>query len=203
MTAEFQLDLPLKDLVQPQPVAWIMIVRTDPQISILGSERIDDGSLTFPGGKVETNEQPIFAAIRELIEETGLKIKPDEVFTAGTSQVMATVDRTHIKAHSFFAFWGSVSEQIIQIPEPNKHTDWKWFSFSEIANSIINGRLPANFDLQFFVNLSELIFESTYEDNINYSTSHILSEDHEYVYWSKLEQFQQNLFGKALDFIDN
>ncbi|HUV14326.1 MAG TPA: NUDIX domain-containing protein [Acidobacteriota bacterium] len=38
-----------------------------------------DGCWEFPGGKVRKGERPVTAAVRELLEETGLQVEPDQL----------------------------------------------------------------------------------------------------------------------------
>lgn len=45
------------------------------------------GTYGFPGGKVRTSESPADAAVREVFEETGLRIRPSDLVPLGTHSV--------------------------------------------------------------------------------------------------------------------
>ena len=57
-----------KDAVQV-----VSIVARDPRGFLLYGKRNDNGKWTLPGGHLEEDERPVRGAIRELMEETGLK----------------------------------------------------------------------------------------------------------------------------------
>ncbi len=46
---------------------------------LLMCTRRNSEKINFPGGKIEENEIPIEAAIRETLEETGVKFKPEDL----------------------------------------------------------------------------------------------------------------------------
>ena len=47
--------------------------------NILVVERLNESKIGLPGGKVEENEEPIDAVIREIKEETNLDITKDQL----------------------------------------------------------------------------------------------------------------------------
>ncbi|MGF7229359.1 MAG: NUDIX domain-containing protein [Candidatus Saccharibacteria bacterium] len=60
----------------PTPAADLVLLRTNPdtgELETLLINRGDTGELAFPGGKVDEGEDPRQTAVREIIEETGLK----------------------------------------------------------------------------------------------------------------------------------
>lgn len=65
------------------PVALALFYRVKNNIlEVWTQKREDDGIYhglqEFPGGKIEENETPLIAAVREVEEEVGIKINPDE-----------------------------------------------------------------------------------------------------------------------------
>lgn len=66
------------------PVALALFYRKKPHdvLEVWTQIREDDGPyhglLEFPGGKIETGEEPIIGAVREVEEEVGIKVDPKE-----------------------------------------------------------------------------------------------------------------------------
>ena len=67
------------------PVSLAVVIKnTDIGVKVLLQKRVEDGPLNglleFPGGKVEQSEDPESCALRELHEETGLKLEKTSVY---------------------------------------------------------------------------------------------------------------------------
>lgn len=65
------------------PVALALFYRVNKDVlEVWTQKREDDGIYhglqEFPGGKIEENETPLTAAVREVEEEVGIKVNPDE-----------------------------------------------------------------------------------------------------------------------------
>ncbi len=60
-----------------------MIRGEDGRLLVLDRVKDDWGGLTFPGGKVEPGEGLIRSAVREMKEETGLTIEPQDLIPCG------------------------------------------------------------------------------------------------------------------------
>ena len=86
----------------------------------------ETGKYACPGGMVELNEDWTSAAIREIAEETGLKLKFPEVKYLATCR--------HDGAKSNYTVWFKAylnGNQIPQNKEPHKHEDWLLYSKAE------------------------------------------------------------------------
>jgi mutator protein MutT len=73
------------------PVALaIFYKKTDSDLDVWVQTREDDGPfhglLEFPGGGIEPGETPLEAAVREVEEEVGIVVKPDDATFMGTYQ---------------------------------------------------------------------------------------------------------------------
>lgn len=72
------------------PVALALFYRKTPNdiLEVWVQVREDDGPyhglLEFPGGGIESGEEPLAAAIREVEEEVGIKIRPQDGRLMGT-----------------------------------------------------------------------------------------------------------------------
>lgn len=80
----------------------------------------------LPGGKIDSDETPVIAVLREVLEETGLRVKitrdrvfqNDSIIEGGKHSgefMIEKVYRTNIVA------WGNVTLD-------NRHTEFGWFS---------------------------------------------------------------------------
>lgn len=58
----------------------VVVLRADGRV-LLAERRAEDGVLAVPGGRMEAGENVEECAVRELREETGLILRPDEVDT--------------------------------------------------------------------------------------------------------------------------
>ena len=64
------------------PLVGVTAVVIDPAGRILLHRRADDGRWCTPGGLVEPGEQPAATLVRELEDETGLRVHPETLVSA-------------------------------------------------------------------------------------------------------------------------
>jgi len=96
------------------------------------------GTWATPGGHVEQGETIFQCASRELVEETGIKIRPED-FTfvkATTDDFSATKLYT---THHLIVKWDQKQQPVLK--EHNKCERWEWFSWSEIISLEEKGKL--------------------------------------------------------------
>jgi len=77
------------------------------------------GKFNLPGGKIDSGETPLMAALRELKEETGIKIDYANFFRK-------TIKDDKIIYHFFY-----FSEKRPEVYLNNEHSSYKWVSFKE------------------------------------------------------------------------
>lgn len=100
------------------------------------SELHGEGTWTMPGGKIEFLESLEDACYREVLEETGIKIKKDKIKLISVSNDM--VPDAHFITLGFYCedFEGEP-----QVLEPDEITNWKWFSLDQLPNPLYSPSL--------------------------------------------------------------
>ena len=99
-----------------------------------------------PAGKLEKNETPFDAALREVEEETGLVLDPHLVQTVGS---------LHVRFKDLDFIFHMFYTALPKIPEidndPSAHIDWRWLSIEEAQDlpKIIGGQEALDFLINF------------------------------------------------------
>jgi 8-oxo-dGTP pyrophosphatase MutT (NUDIX family) len=107
----------------PIPVAVGIVYNMDGEV-IVGKKLAHD-ALIFPGGKIEVNENPATALAREILEETGVIIRPDPILAAVRP---VHTFQGHFLNLYYYARWESGEPRVL---EPEKHRYWKWQYLTE------------------------------------------------------------------------
>lgn len=86
------------------------------------------GTWSFPGGHIEFGEDPSEAASREVFEETGLKIRPEDMSRLDwTNDYFEDLGLHYITIY-YTVDLGSVDfEGEVALMEPTKCDRWEWF----------------------------------------------------------------------------
>jgi len=88
-----------------------------------------EGTWTMPGGKLDFGERLADAAIRELVEETGLKADPNKL------KLISLTDDALEDVH--FVTAGFLCEDFEgepQVMEPDEITKWEWFDIGSLPS---------------------------------------------------------------------
>lgn len=91
------------------------------------------GHWDFPKGKLEVNEAPEHAALRELHEETGLQVTLDKGFEQPLDYVFK--DKSHMLVEKKVIYYtGQATDQTVVLsPE---HNDYKWLEFGDALRQL-------------------------------------------------------------------
>lgn len=139
-----QLRLP--DFIEPTPVevAWVIVVdfREKEPFILVAQRNTNNGSVSysFPGGKVESGEYPEGGALREALEETGLKLDP-ELLSASKTPLFFHFLGIFYKALPYFAFIDE-AEGVLEDKEPDKLKRWQWLPLSSVVYFPWQGLMP-------------------------------------------------------------
>lgn len=98
---------------EPKQAVCVMLTNGDKILGITRRYTIDDWG--FPGGKVDPGETPVQAAIREVNEETGLKIRNLKLLDQ-------RIDKTSSVPYKVFLFTADYEGTI----EPERFTLVEW-----------------------------------------------------------------------------
>ncbi|GAB3206763.1 NUDIX hydrolase [Marinactinospora thermotolerans] len=71
------------------PLVGVTAVVFDEQRRLLLHRRSDDGTWATPGGILEPGEQPAAGLVREVYEETGLRVLPERIVSVVTEEPFA------------------------------------------------------------------------------------------------------------------
>ncbi len=97
---------------------------------ILVLRRKDPDVWEFPGGNIEFGEHPKIAAVRELEEETGIKVEPENLKLLCVSSCLYPDGRTQQIQVLYVCELKKAQEKI----ELKEHIDYKWVSLEELQN---------------------------------------------------------------------
>jgi len=88
-----------------------------------------EGTWTMPGGKLHFQEKLKEGAIREVFEETGIKVKDLEVISISND----IVQDAHFVTIGFLCkdFEGEA-----EVMEPDEITEWKWFDLNNLPSPL-------------------------------------------------------------------
>jgi len=86
------------------------------------------GYWSVPGGSIESGENSAEAAIRELYEETQIKVS---IYDIELVDVFPTVQR----GRDFYLYHSTIQRYIEPVLD-FEHTDWGWFSEDELPSPI-------------------------------------------------------------------
>jgi len=100
---------------------------TDPEKA--DSELHGEGTWTMPGGKMEFGEDPHQTAARELLEETGMKLRSARLVSVASEKVT--------DAHFItLGFLCDDFEGEPKVMEPDEITEWKWFPIEKVPKNL-------------------------------------------------------------------
>lgn len=111
--------------------------------------RKDMGAWSIPKGEFDTTENPLDAAIREMKEETGVRVFGDFIELSPVKQksgkiiyawaLQMDIDPAKIQSNDFEMEWPPKSGKKQSFPEIDKA---EWFSMEEAKTKIIEGQVP-------------------------------------------------------------
>ena len=109
---------------QPKVGVGVFVIK-DGKV-LLGQRRSAHGQNTwgFPGGHLEKNEEIEDCARRETLEETGVKVKNVRLGPF-TNDVFKETEKHYV---TLFVLADYESGEV-QVREPDKMEEWKWFSW--------------------------------------------------------------------------
>ncbi len=120
--------------MEPKVAVSTVITRmSDRRILVL--RRSDNGKWNFPGGKLEPPENLEQAAAREVLEETGIEIRPTKiamVFSNGTDDGGTFI----------FVLFESNSVVCPVVVINSEHTEYRWVTARELKEEISSDALP-------------------------------------------------------------
>lgn len=116
-----------------RPKIGVGVIITKDQKVLLGKRKNShgDGSWSFPGGHLEFGEMPEDCAIRETLEETGIRIK-NLRRTIYTNDIFEKENKHYITIFILAEY----DSGIVKVMEPDKCEKWEWFSWEELPKPL-------------------------------------------------------------------
>lgn len=129
--------LQLREFIGHRPILMVgvAILVLDDQKRLLLMKRSDSGCWGPPGGAVEPGEVVEDAAKRETLEETGLEICDMSLFGVFSGPELYYKYPNEDEVYNVTIVYLSCDWRG-DVSINNEHTDWKWFTVSEIPESI-------------------------------------------------------------------
>ncbi len=147
------------------PAVW-MIVRND-QNQVFLLRRFNtgwrDGWWTAPAGHVDADEGPGAAAVRELKEEVGITITPDQLSEPLICFYPAD-DMTHERVSLFFDI--TSYEEVPINNEPDKADRGEWFDIDNLPDQTIPILRQALADLSAGIKYSERYYDPAHHPEL-------------------------------------
>ena len=118
---------------------------------LMGKRKGSHGPGTWapPGGHVEFNENPEKTAVRETLEETGLKVSSPK-FVAITSDIHKKEKKHYITLYYICKYRSGEAK----VMEPEKCEKWGWFEWNKLPKplflGIVNLHDKQKFDLPVY-----------------------------------------------------
>ncbi len=108
----------------------VLLGRRNPDPEKADSELRGEGTWTLPGGKLEFGESLEDCAYREVLEETGMKIRKDRLKLVSISNDIA--------GDAHFVTIGFLCEDFDGEPRVREEdiVEWKWFSIDELPSPL-------------------------------------------------------------------
>lgn len=100
---------------EPAEIRVSAVVIARPDRRVLTVRKAGTAVFMFPGGKHEPGETPLETAVRETREETGLRIRPDELVHLGAWDTPAANEPGMALHSEVFALWRPMARH--EVPE--------------------------------------------------------------------------------------
>lgn len=92
------------------------VVLARPDRRVLTVRKAGTGMFMFPGGKHLPGEAPLDTAVREVAEETGLRLRPDELTHLGAWDTDAANEPGAALHSEVYALWRPVARHELPVP---------------------------------------------------------------------------------------
>lgn len=126
----------MKDYFKVTPASYV-IFQKGGQILLLKRANTGyyDGNYSLPAGHFDGDETAKAVAVREVEEEVGLKIRPEDLELAHVSHRKSPIPIDHERLDLFFKVRHWKGEPVNA--EPHKHEEIKWFPIDNLPENMV------------------------------------------------------------------
>lgn len=126
----------MKNYFKVTPASYVIFKKNNKVLLLIRSNTgYYDGHYSLPAGHFEGNETAKDVAVREVKEEVGLDVEPNDLILVHVSHRKSSIPINHERIDLFFVTTVWKGDPVNN--EPHKHGEIKWFALNNLPKNIV------------------------------------------------------------------